>query len=123
MPALEKAVHLLQPGEKAFAVFTEGDRFEKNDADRTGSTGNWGVNVKRAQMLTHVIVYVRVSNNENKIYKGRYEGLEESGEGNLYRVLMSEIEFVGYTDRNWHEFADTGTNARRYLPQYEGDSL
>ena len=116
MPNIEKAVHLLQPGEKAFAVFTEGDRFEKNDADKMGSTGNWGVSVKRAKTLTHVIVYVRVSNDENKIYKGRYTGLEESGEGNLYRILMSEIELAGYTDKNWHEFANTGTNARRYLP-------
>ena len=114
MHEVEKAVHLLQPDEKAIAVFTGGDRFHKND-DKTGSTGNWGVSVKRAKTITHIIVYVR-ENGENKIYKGCFEGLKESGEGSLYVILMSGIEFKGYTNKNWHEFAATGTNARRYVP-------
>jgi hypothetical protein len=115
MDLIDKASDLLNPGETAMVVFTEGLHLVLH-SDGTGTSGNWKIDPKRR--VGKVIIYKRDSeatDQLNKVYLADHTGIVGEVEGKRYIIGLQNTTLRGVTDQNWRMFADAGTNPVRYL--------
>jgi hypothetical protein len=109
MTSYKKASDLVGKGQSASAVFTRGRNF-RIDRDG-GSTGNWRLNPRRAERADWIVVYLR-GKGGCALWRGRNAGLSKRGQ--RHKVKLAELQLVGYTDANWHQFSG-GRKEVRYL--------
>ena len=102
MRSLHHATDLLQPGETALVVFTDGRHFLQYQ-DGSGQSGNWKVDPNRR--VDRVIVYMRVAW-RNEIYLAHHAGTTLSPEPGRRIVQLKGFEAAGATPENWRDFAD-----------------
>ena len=110
MPNIDKAVHLLQPGETAVAVFTDGTYLHIN-ADGSGTSGKWKMDAERT--ASRVIIYKkngRGRNRTNEIYLARFHGSKSSDEEGRRTILFSGATLAGVTEEKWTVFSGHGSS-------------
>ena len=122
LSAIEKAVDLLESGESAIVIYTDGREFECKQ-DGSGHTAYWAINP--GIQINKVIIY-RVMNRhdstsrENYVYVGmpgrisgpfRITGCKKA----RYKIELSNITAQGISDNNWFAFAETGPNPIRFV--------
>jgi hypothetical protein len=120
---INRAANLLKPSEKAIVLFTRGLYFDIDEADGSGWSGYWSTKPYRHLPLDKVIIYNRPqgsAQSEAEVYLADYADALRSteepwrSEGRVV-VYFRNATQEGTTDRNWYEFADTGTFPVRYL--------
>jgi hypothetical protein len=109
MPTYSLATELLEPGETALCLFTNGEYFTISDKG-TGSSGYWPINPQRpfdriiifhwsdAAGQRHVDLFTALSAGfEGPVTDGKYEG--------RYTVKLQQLAKVGTTDSTYEQFA------------------
>lgn len=114
MPNINCASDLLDAGESAIVLFTKGMHLVFN-SDGSGSSGYWHTKPNHHLPLDKVIIYNRPPEQGAEIYLANYDSAEESTRPDRLVVHFRNWEIAGTSNRNWHEFADTGTFPVRYL--------
>lgn len=116
------AADLLKPDETAIVLFTRGLHLELvSGADGSGWSGYWSTKPNRHLPLHKVIIYNRPQEQvplKADIYVADYVEAAEATEGQWRGKIVVRFRYAakkGTTDRNWYEFADTGTFPVRYL--------
>jgi hypothetical protein len=114
MDEIVTMLDLLEPGESALAVLTDGRHFRMND-DGSGRSGNRKVDPQRDVDL--FIVYHRPgkAGDAAKLYRAVYTGATPSTEPGRAVVSFEEVEPAGVTRSSWREFAATWANPVRYM--------
>jgi hypothetical protein len=100
-----KAKNLIDNGETAAVIFTDGRNFRLND-DGTGYSGNW--RVRKDVRVDKVVVYVR-KQFTNDVYVGDFVQLVASTEDHLpdrRAFKFVGMKYAGSTRKNWNEFTD-----------------
>lgn len=108
-----KALDFVKPGEHIMVIFTNGTLLEFGD-DNTGITGNWGIHPHHS--IDRVIIYMRDHLDINTLYIANHDGVEFVDKIEGYKIRLRHVQYVGKTNLNWNDFADTGANPVRYLP-------
>lgn len=105
---------LLEPGQSAVAVFTRQDKLCLN-ADGTGSSGNWKLDA--AATFDKVVIYCREDpeSQSGEVIVADYVETPPSAEPDRSVLHFRGAQRLGVTDRNWQEFASTGTNPVRLV--------
>jgi hypothetical protein len=104
-----KALEAIKPGETAVAIFTRGGRF-KLKQDGSGSTGNWVIS--KTRRINKVIIYKQdTARGQHEIYVGVPTEIIDSDEEGRREVRMADVQLVGTTSNNWHEFTETKAGA------------
>ena len=115
MPTFDTAQELLQPGETALCVLTDGRNFTIN-ADGSGSTGRWKLTPTR--QVDCVVVY-RQEHCDGRsfveLFRARHDGVVGPTEEGRFTVQLLGIEQAGSTESGWQEFAGPGQNPVRYV--------
>lgn len=106
-----KARDFIKLDEKALVVFTNGTLFEINQDNNTGLTGDWKINPNR--LIDRVIIYLR-REQVNILYIANHAGVEFVEE-KRYKIKLDHVQYIGKTNLNWHEFAETGVCPIRYF--------
>jgi len=95
--------------ETAVAIFTRGGRFD-HKPDGTGSTGNWvitaNLNVDKIIIYKQDTIY-----GQHEVWTGRPLAVIDSEEQGRRVVKMRNVEQIGTTNKNWHEFTGTKKGA------------
>jgi hypothetical protein len=114
MEEVGSLLDLLQPGESALAVLTDGRNLKLN-GDGSGSSGNWVIDP--ARQVDRFVIYYREggAGDTARLYRGDYVGAGPSPEAGRSVVTFEGAEQVGVTRLSWPEFADTGANPVRYI--------
>ena len=106
----------IKPDENVMVIFTEDILLELGD-DNTGLTGDWWINPTHE--IDRVILYRRVYQNRyswiNTLYIGNHAGVIFVEETERYKVKLTHVQYIGQTDLNWYEFAETGQFPIRYF--------
>jgi hypothetical protein len=110
-----KARDFIKPDEKVIVVFTNGTLFERNPDNDTGLTGDWKINPKHS--IDRVVIYLR-GEQANMLYIANHAGVEFV-EGKRYKIKLAQVQYIGETDSNWSQFAETKQNPIRYLSKSE----
>jgi hypothetical protein len=94
MDEIVTMLDLLQPGESALAVLTDGRHFRMNN-DGSGRSGNWKVDPHRH--VDRFIVYHRPgkSGDAAKLYRAVYTGATPSSEPRRAVVSFDNVEPAG----------------------------
>ena len=120
MPTLEKAVHLLHPGDTAFAILTNG-LYLSLEENGNGTSGYWSLDAKRASKAQKVIIYKRsndIKSAPNDVYIADFVRLTEAEPieyAGRFLIHLTDIKFAGHTDKGWQEFVGPGQRPTRYL--------
>ena len=122
MEEVASLLDLLQAGESALAVLTDG-RNLKLKRDGSGTSGYWVIDP--ARQVDRFIIYCREggAGDTAQLYRGDYVSTEPSTEdAGRYAVTFEGAKQVGVTRLTWPKFADTGSNPVRYIsrPATEG---
>jgi hypothetical protein len=108
MKELESLREVLQPGESALAVFTDGRHFQLYP-DGTGTSGNW--KTRPPHTIDRFVVA--------QVYCADFIGTTPSPEAGRVVVQFRNARQLGITRQSWPKFADTGTNPVRCLSAAE----
>ena len=115
MSTFDTVQELLQPGETALCVLTDGRNFTINP-DGSGSTGFWKVDP--THQVDCVIVF-REEQRDNQsvveLFRARHDGVKGPNEDNRYTVRLLDIKLMGCTKRRWQGFVGHGQNPVRYV--------
>ena len=115
MSTFDSAQELLQPGETALCVLTDGRNFTIN-ADCSGSTGIWKLDPTRQ---VDCVVVFRQEHRDGRsfveLFRAQHDGVVGPTEEGRFTVRLLSIELVGSTERGWQEFASPGQNPVRYI--------
>ena len=112
-----EANELVNPGERAFVVFTRDMHFEF-DNNGKGLRGQWVASANTIERIDKVIVYVKNPvSGENQIYMGRYSHWSESPEEGRKNIHFTELEFKGTTNSSWFEFGGNAWSPTFYVPK------
>ncbi len=98
---------IINAGETVLVVFTDGKYFT-NEQDGNGSTGNWKIDKNRE--IDKVIIYKRMTQNNNQIYVGIKSDIIDSKEEGRFVIRMKNIKLVGTTNHNWKEFKENDSS-------------
>ena len=112
---IDSASDLLDPGETAIVLFTNGMHLTINP-DGSGTSGNWIMS--RSHRPDKVVIYYRLPEQvplHADIYLADYASTANSPERGRRVVRFQAARRVGSTNRNWREFADANANPVRYL--------
>ena len=111
--SIQHATDLLEEGETAVAVTTDGHRL-RIGPDGTGETGNWRVDSSRTPRA--VILHRTGSGEDAEVYRADFLRFRPSEEEGRSVIDFANAEKMGITERGWREFASAGQNPVRYLP-------
>ena len=113
-PEFTEAEALLDAGETAVCLFTQGDDLDMRP-DGTGTSGYWKINRRRS--IDRVVVYLRDAerSDANELYVADFAGLVGPREDGRYLIQLEHIEHVGFTRLNWRKFARANVNPVRYV--------
>ena len=112
---VDSARDLLQSGESAVVIFTDGREF-RHSHDGSGKTGFWKMNPKRS--VDKVIIYRRDrSLDTNEVWTATPVGVipAPARYPGRYIIKLSNVKFAGTTDEKWPTFAQTRQYPIRYL--------
>lgn len=112
---IDSALDLLQSGESAIVIFTDGRDFQ-HSRDGSGETGNWVMNSKRP--FDKVIIYRRdQKSGANEVWTATPVGVipAPAHSPGRYVIKLSSVKLEGTSDEKWPSFAQTGENPIRYL--------
>lgn len=118
-----KAREILQPDERAVAIFTDGRNLEINP-DGTGKSGVW-VMAKDLTVDSVIIYFRNKPKNVNEIYLGTFSNLSPSmikDLENRFVVEFTGTKFIGFTNENWNEFTETNRGANNPIKYIKGYS-
>lgn len=107
-----KARDFIKPGENIMVIFTDGTLLEFGN-DNTGLTGDWKIGRNRS--VDRVIIYVR-DTQTNALYIANHAGVKFVEEAKKYKIKLTHVQYIGKTELNWFDFADTQAHSIRYLP-------
>ena len=108
------ALDLLDPGESAIALRTDGRYLKIRNPDGSGSSGNWKISATRP--ANKVIIYLQLQNQVGAdIYVANYVDTVGSPDPPRRILYFQDAELIGSTDRNWKTFAETNQNSVRHL--------
>src|SRR5215203_5301611 len=115
---INSALDVLKSGESAIVLFTRGLHLFSEDGK--GWSGYWKSKPERHLPLHRVVIYDRPREQvpmQAKIYVADYAGVTDAPAPWLGRTIVhfEDAQQVGVTNRNWNEFADTGTSPVRYF--------
>lgn len=115
MSTYKQVSDVIEKNTRAIVLFTHGPHFHFNDAGN-GQTGKWHVNPDVVEKVDKVIIYLRRDGGtDNKIFLGKYAGIEKSDLPRRYTIRFSALKEVGTTESNWLEFAKSGQNPVSYV--------
>src|SRR5262249_23078430 len=114
MDEVESLLDVLNPGETALAVFTDGHNLQFN-ADGTGTSGNWVADP--ARVVARFVIYLRhgPAGDLAQVHRADFVGTAISPEPGRIVVNFENAQQVAVTRASWPEFADTGANPVRYV--------
>lgn len=115
---INRASDLLETGESAIVLFTKGMYLVQINPDGSGSSGNWVTSPDHHPRPEKVIIYNRLSDKvpvQSEIYLANYDGAEQSSARGRLIIRFQDANYMGTTNQNWYEFADTGPYPVRYL--------
>lgn len=99
---------ILLPGQSAIAVFTKtGKNLDE------GKTGIWKIDPTKS--VNKIIIYHR-HDHVNEIIVGDFKTISNSNDPRRFYLHSDNFRSVGFTPKNWNEFALTGSNPVRYYP-------
>lgn len=106
---------ILPKFENGVVIFTSGHRLSYDDSGN-GETGIWVVKPERLEMMDKVIIYLREDNSTiNRILVGTYAGYRPSEYPTRFNIRFTNLNEVGTTTANWHEFGKGGSNPIRFV--------
>src|SRR5438874_1334261 len=93
---VQSLLDVLQPGESALAVFTDGRHFQLN-GDGTGTSGNWVAGPER--VVDRFVVYHRDgrAGEVAQVYRADFAGTTPSPEPGRVIVSFQSAELIGVT--------------------------
>ena len=110
------AKNIIENDESAIVIFTDGTNLKIFDGG-FATTGNWVIDKNLA--VDKAIIYKRDrANNQSEVYLGTPLDVFPSKTQRRFVVRLSDVSFVGTTERNWCEFTESkrgATNPIKYI--------
>ena len=115
MNTFDTVQELLQPGETALCVLTDGRNFTFHP-DGSGSTGFWKINpVRQADCVVVFRQGLRHGQRYVELFTAQHDGVVGANEEGRYTIKLLNMQLVDSTEHSWQKFANAGQNPVRYV--------